>query len=438
MDDWGNGDSLSPQKQKQSYSGGAWDVGMTVVVLVAVAAVSFLFAYITKDNPSRPFWLLGLSFAAPVAALMGAVLLHEKIHSTMTPSTSRGAQFGLAMCSVAAAFLVGCGCQVSNTEAKEVVVEEKVVTSGWSDVLIVLDKSGSMRGRWNTDATNAVIDLINGMDDSSRVGLLIDTDWSSYRNTLAERTVAIAPLTKKQREALIEKAQYYPSGGANYTKDFEAVEDMIADYRKHSNQPIPILLISDGGNPVDLKTLTRKCKDLKLVVYYLYVTKSSNDNMEELALASGGKSVNITDYNSLLSQMKQAVSSEKVEIVSKTTYKDALRDIQESASAKTVTGIMLLLLGLLIGISLTIMLSVRKQKRFQVILSPLMAVAAFLLLVFGNDLISEPWIREGVAFSLLGLIIMRANRSYGSPKAVVAAPDPAVNTYSYSSSADWD
>ena len=437
MDEWGNNDPMAPRKEKETYTGGAWDVGMTAVVLAAVVVVSFLVAYLTKDNPSRPFWLLGFSFSAPVAALMGAVVLHEKVHSTMTPSTSRGAQFGLAMCSVAAAFLVGCGCQVSNTEAKEIVTEEKVVTSGWSDVLIVLDKSGSMYGDRDETATQAVIDLINSIDESAEVGLLID-DW--YKpNTLKNRVVPLAPLTQAQRDKLIAKAQTPVDGWADYTEDFKAIEDMIADYRKRSDEPIPILLISDGENSVDLNRLTQQCKDLKLVVYYLYVTQDHSDGVEKLALASGGESVYVSDHDSLLGQMKQAVTSEKVDVVTSTTYKDALRDIQESTPAKTVTGIMLLLLGLLIGISLTIMLSVRKQKRFQVILSPLMAVASFLLLVFGDKLISEPWIREGVAFSLLGLVIMRANHAYGSPKAVAAAPDPAAESVSYSpSSSEWD
>ena len=136
MSEWD--DPLEPKKQEKSISAGSWDVGMTVVALIAVAAVSFLVAYLTKDVLSRPIWLLFLSFAAPVAALMLAVFLKEKFAPSMTPSSSRKAQLILAVCTVVAAGLVGCFCQVSNTEARG---EQTVVTrEGWSDVLIILDK----------------------------------------------------------------------------------------------------------------------------------------------------------------------------------------------------------------------------------------------------------------------------------------------------------
>ena len=61
----------------------------------------------------------------------------------MTPSTSRSAQLILVLCSVLAAAVVGCFCQVSNQEAK---VRQEITHTGWSDVIIVMDKSGSMAG----------------------------------------------------------------------------------------------------------------------------------------------------------------------------------------------------------------------------------------------------------------------------------------------------
>ena len=75
-----------------------------------------------------------------------------------------------------------------------------------------------------------------------------------------------------------------------------------------------------------------------------------------------------------------------------------------------------ILLGILIGVTLTIMFSLQGQRRLQTFLSPAMAVLAFLLLAFGKSIISTPWVREAVAFSMLGVVLMRSNRVDGQTK----------------------
>ena len=118
MSEWDFDQSVNGKSgNSKTFQAGKWDVALTAVALVAVTAVSFLVAWLTKDIPSRPFWMLGLCFAAPVAALMLSVFLKEKASSTMTPSTSRKAQLILAGCTVLAAAVVGCFCQVTNEKA---------------------------------------------------------------------------------------------------------------------------------------------------------------------------------------------------------------------------------------------------------------------------------------------------------------------------------
>ena len=110
-----------------------WDIVMTVVTFFAVTLVSFLMAWLTKDIPSRPLWMLGLCFAAPVTALLLSAFAKEKVSSSMTPSTSRKAQMGLVCCSILVAFVVGCFCQVTNEKAdtyEQVVVGERLPRFG--------------------------------------------------------------------------------------------------------------------------------------------------------------------------------------------------------------------------------------------------------------------------------------------------------------------
>lgn len=82
----------------------------------------------------------------------------------------------------------------------------------------------------------------------------------------------------------------------------------------------------------------------------------------------------------------------------------------DTTSAKILTGVMLSLEGLVIGLGLMLLLSVTGQKRVQAIISPLLAIAAFLLvkIVPVGDTVPQ-WVLEGAAFSLLGIVFMKRN-----------------------------
>ena len=83
---------------------GKLNVPMAIACFLSVAAVSFAVAWFMKDRV-RSFWEMGLTFAAPVAALMGSALLVEHATSRMTPQVSRNAQTVSVLITVAAAFL---------------------------------------------------------------------------------------------------------------------------------------------------------------------------------------------------------------------------------------------------------------------------------------------------------------------------------------------
>ena len=91
MGDWDLDEGFTTTEDKgdrnKGIVTGGLNAGMTVACLLAVAAVSFGIAWLMKDHV-RNFWEMGLTFAAPFAALMASALLVEKVTSRMTPTCS--------------------------------------------------------------------------------------------------------------------------------------------------------------------------------------------------------------------------------------------------------------------------------------------------------------------------------------------------------------
>ena len=401
---------LKKEKENREAVSGSWDVLMTVFTLGATAGAAFLMTYLTKDTPSRPFWLMALCFAVPVALLMFSAWLKEKMLPSMTPNCSRNAQMILVLCSILAAAVVGCFCQVSNVEAKK--TETVLVKEGWSDLLIILDKSGSMSEE-NRDAaaTRAVKQLIRDMNDDSQVAMLIDVGWEEnnedmYIVPLEERKLDFAPLSE-QRDNLLHLAEFPLYVNENFPCAFDVACKMLDQYTIEDKPP-SILVISDGADCTGrfrVADYLDRLKEHNVKVFYLYVDPGYSGEMMDLAEKTGGKAIYVSNLAALTDKMQEVA---KVPVY-ETVYRDALRDIDESSTARIVTAVLLLLLGVLIGFSLTVMFSLQGQKRAQLIISPVMALFAFLLLAFGKNLIPVPWVREGVAFTLLGVVIMRSN-----------------------------
>jgi energy-converting hydrogenase Eha subunit A len=453
MSEWNDFDFEDQHQQPKPGGSGSLSWGMALTAFLSVAAVSFLVAYLTRyteENPARPSWVLAICFSAPVAALMLSVFLKEKIHPTMTPSSSRKYQLLLALASVLLAAVVGAMCHVTNEEAhissrtvqkevktqkevpvqKQVKVQKQEVREGWSDVMIILDKSGSMKIGDNPPdppCTQAVTDLVNMMDDDAQVALLLDYQWNGNQPTYY---IDFAPLAAN-RAAIREKAAIEPSGLTDFTKALQYACKMV-ESRKSSGRDLAIIYLTDGGDSLLVSDFVDRLKAKNVKFYYIYVGNSYSKDMDALAKQTGGKGIDATKLDHLKEDMREITRTEVIETVevmetvevtemvevtetveeTVLVYSDALRDINKSPKAMAVTGGLLLVLGLLIGFTLTIMFSLQGQKRFQLVLSPLMAILAFLLLVFGDKVIPEEgrrWILEGIAFSLLGIVLMKSN-----------------------------
>ena len=384
-------------KPVRAAASGKWNAAQTIVAFFSVTLAATAVAWLTRNVESRPIWMLACCFAVPVLTLMASVMLVEKVSNAMTPQTSRGAQMGLAAATVVVAGLVGLFCQVTNVEAQLVV---SVVGTGWQDAIIVMDKSGSMFDTSDTEATKAVRQLLAQMDDSVSVG------FGAYNDKVLD-SVPMGKLTGEHKQAIMTIAQIEPDGGTNFSAALTAAMNMIQQAADADNH-VSIIFVTDGfdGSCFTADQFLADMQKEKVTLNYIRVGEvDENTEMARLAKETGGKNIQTTDIATLKEDMAKTIQ----ETIPRVVRFDALRDIDKSDKAKIVMGLLLALLGILIGVTLTIMFSRQRQKRAQLLISPLMAVLAFVILTYGKQLIPEGWLREAIAFSCFGVVVMKKN-----------------------------
>ncbi len=390
-----------------------WHSYLTILSFLLVGGLSFLMAYLTKDVPDRPIWMVGLIFMVPACAMFLSAMLMEFSLGAMTPSTSRSAQIKVAVAATLATMVVGC------------VFDAVYLYGGFvgesSDNLLFLVYEDDVSGNSSTDQAvmQVLDDLIDRAGDKVEAGLFV-FDTSNDDNTV----VPLAPFTRDQRQkmyrALIEgqKDQHVEYG---IQEAYQMVEERTND------KPTRIIIISDlvmpyGTPESEQDSELTYLKDNQISLNMMG-RGESDDVTYYLVDQTGGKIIN--DYN----------AANFLDSLRTITRKDGDMIRSDTASANILTGIMLLLEGLVIGFGLMLLLSLRGQKRFQVILSPLMAGLAYLVLkVLPLDSVDQ-WIREGIAFSLLGLVFMTRNFTADNGNTV---PVPAVSDYTAASPAPAD
>ena len=121
--------------------------------------------------------------------------------------------------------------------------------------------------------------------------------------------------------------------------------------------------------------------------------------LADVVQMSGGQGV-IVDNASQLAGGMTTVSA---------YYYDLLRDREPASVA--IAGVLFVLEGLVLGIALSLMLSHQRQKRFQLLLSPLMGIVAFLICKPLAYPLAPAWVNEAVMFALFGIVLMRKNRT---------------------------
>lgn len=438
MGEWDFEDEVSGSTEKghgNDFPAGGLNVPMTLACLIGVAAVSFGAAWLMKDRV-RSFWEMGITFAAPFAALMISALTVESSTSKMTPACSRRAQTLFGTVTVAVAFIFGCLTVVLHQPVVITHVEPEY------DYVIVEDKSGSMIfTEMEEPSKEALHTVLDNFESECRVGYIT---FGSEVTGEAE----IHELDAGQREkisALIDQeipvtdlgGGRMTGPGTQFTLAMRAAQRLV-DSLPERVRPMRMILVTDGdddseGNFETFSQWAEKInegpEETHVELSVIQLGNSVLPMVREAVQKTGGQIYDRTDPKELaaaLGSLKSVLVIPEAVDTLKATYNGQTADGKPNTPYVILTGIMLLLLGLLCGFSLMIMFSLRGQFRIQVILSALAGICAFLLLNFGRFLPGDfpAWICEGTAFSLFGIVFMRENLAGSGNRKASAAKKP--------------
>ncbi len=107
------------------------------------------------------------------------------------------------------------------------------------DMVIVLDRSGSMKGRKITDARQAVQQLLSGLSAADRFALVTYSDGVRIDSGLLK----VTPDNRRNMALAVSRVQV--GGGTNLGAGLQAGIDLIESSQRSTN-PAKIILISDG------------------------------------------------------------------------------------------------------------------------------------------------------------------------------------------------
>ncbi len=432
FDNWGDSGSGggSAQNNFQMAPGrGGWHWLQTLTALLITGLFSMLCAYLTRNVEERPVWMMGLIFMMPTAAMMTATMIVEKAVSAMTPSTSRRPQLILAVVATVLTFLVACLCDLIYLYGFKTPLPPasvQAVPYEVSDRLVMItDRTESMQKSGAAGKSAEIVgQLLAHSARDQETGMISGGD-----------VIEPAPLTEEQKNRLSALAgQRADLGRMYYGDDVSRALDMLEGRDREIRSRIVVL--TDGLHTWSLNgitDLTERCLKNNVRVYTIQLGDSMDPVLSELVRATGGIALNEDNAMLLLDGMRSvryrgevtpAPVEEKLKL-------DLLRNREPAAIL--ISCIMLLLEGISLGVCLSLMLSVRGQFRLQYFISPLMGLLAFALLKYiwdNNDIATTWWIKEGVAFSLLGVVLMKRNRRPGgSVPEPAAAPDPSDSFY---------
>ena len=407
-------------RSKRTSLRGEWFFPLTILGLCLVGGLSILMCFLTRGVKDRPLWLMGLIFMVPAGAMFFSAMLLEFKTGAMTPSTSRKPQVIVAVVATLLTFMVGCVCDaiylygcIRNAGVNFVLAVDRGDTITWS----AYDTEGSpARG----EELNACAQrLVEKMPKYTDVGV-ITFEW----DILSAHPVQKA--TKKFKDALPGMLQEGGYSGVSYYTALDAAVALAESTKNKLPTRIVLLtggdeavyLIDDNGDVFDtianqadynVKTVAQEqgqqqiIERLRTANCSLYVISPKGEIDEGLAnvvTQTGGLSVSIAEAETV----PQFVSLVTVD-------GDMLR--ATTTPAKVLTGVMLVLEGLVTGICMSIMLSVARQKRVQMIISPVMAILSFVMVKLLGTPADNPvglwWLWEGLSFLPLGVIFMTSN-----------------------------
>ena len=436
---------MTPEQPRQNSSGstpkrsgGGWYFPLSLLGLVMVGGLSILMCFLTDFMRDRSVWIMGLIFMVPAGAMFFAAMLLEFSTNAMTPNMSRKPQVIVAVIATVLTFLVGCLCDAiylysgvaRDAGVQFVLAVDRGDTRDWP----VHDGASATRGE---ELNGCAASVLAKMPEYTDVGMLT-FGWDVIDQT---------PMTKAdfdfkvQFPGKLESAQ--SSEGVSYANMLDAAIAMAE--QADNDLPTRILIFTGGdeavylinaqgdvhdtiGNVPDELAMTLsneatrnrlidRCVASDITLYTISPFGDVSEGLRDVVFATGGMCVSLGEAVSV----PEFISITEVD-------SDMLRS--SSLSAKILTGVMLLLEGVVIGVCISIMLSRQGQKRFQMILSPLMGIVSFVMLKLLGTPEANPfgvwWLWEGVSFLPMGLIFMCSNRGYRSaqPAQTVVSADP--------------
>ena len=383
-------DTLPPSPTQPGK--GSWHIALTVISLLAASLASVLLAFTTQGIQQRPAWLMGLIFMVPAAAVLIGALIVEDQTAAMTPRFNRGAQAAVALITAVVSFMIGC-------------LGDVLYLHGFtqpSNIIFVMDRSSSMR---NSDPLNesasAVSSILSTMSDASKAGLV------SFSDDILS-SVPFAKLTQEQREKILQGLNTEPEGTTNFYKPINAALTMVESAGMAKGSRTTIVLVTDGDEvesdvmqqlSMHAVDVIARCAADGISISCVKLMDDIDFTLADVVQMSGGQGV-IVDNASQLAGGMTTVSA---------YYYDLLRDREPASVA--IAGVLFVLEGLVLGIALSLMLSHQRQKRFQLLLSPLMGVVAFLICKPLAYPLAPAWVNEAVMFALFGIVLMRKNRT---------------------------
>ena len=432
------GGQQTPPPGKRKKHGLHWI--QALVVLLVTTAAAFLLTQVFNirysANPElQPYLVLfnGLFYALLAAAILITAFLIELGTSAMTPRFSRKLQLVVALVAILLCGLIGALGELTFVNGYVLPQIQPTPTPVVTDsptpapatptpspsptpvpsakaFIIALDKSGSMAGSRDRESVKALNNLLPMLPTDAQIGLIAFTHEIIGSVPLALNTAA-------QRQKIADVADIDVSGATDFPNVMDTALNMLRTAGVQG--PTKLIFITDGaGDPVD--RYVSSCNAISLEVSAVMIGDYIDD-LELLVNQTGGTFTSVSNLSDLLTAIEDIAlatppptptpspSPTPVPTDSPTPVPQIGNMTYEVHASAFYLIVILALFGLVIGVALTLMLSLANQFRIQLILSPLMGVCAYLLIYY--QVVSPDVIWP--AYALFGLVLMRRNDGYG-------------------------
>lgn len=157
------------------------------------------------------------------------------------------------------------------------------------DVVLILDRSGSMSGKKIVDAQEAAVAFLNFLDEKDRAALV------SYSHTIS--TGNLTYMTSSGKEELKNEIKSLKAAGRTdiYNAIIAATQILLKNPRE--NAPLVAILLTDGlhnwPTPLpdsDFIALAEEAKNHDIIIYTIGLGRDVNENLlKKIASITGGK-----------------------------------------------------------------------------------------------------------------------------------------------------